>query len=141
MTGTSSSSDIVDRFAVTPWMDRVGRHLFERPKLMRSLARMETKLFEDRMEDIPLVSPIWVSGLARSGSTVLLELLAAHPEVATQRYRDFPPVFTPILWNRLVFMTMQVQMSLRFLILRPLMNAETQFLMLFGGLLNNASCL
>ena len=102
MTETSSSSDITAKFAVTPWMDRVGRHLFDRPKLMRSLARMETKLFEDRMDDIPIVSPVWISGLARSGSTVLLELLATHHEVATQRYRDFPPVLTPILWNKLV---------------------------------------
>ena len=101
-TPSSASGNITDKFAVTPWMDRVGKHLFERPKLMQSLARMETKLFEDRMDDIPLTSPVWVSGLARSGSTVLLELLAAHPQVATQRYRDFPPVFTPIFWNRLV---------------------------------------
>lgn len=102
MTDTSPSPHITDRFAVAPWMDRMGRHLFDRPKLMHSLARMETKLFEDRMDGIPLVSPVWISGLARSGSTVLLELLATHPDVATQRYRDFPPVFTPILWNRLV---------------------------------------
>lgn len=99
---SSSASQSADKFAVTPWMDRLGRILYERPGLMRSLAQMETRLYADELEERPVVSPIWVSGLARSGSTVLLELLADHPEVATQRYRDFPPVFTPIFWNKLV---------------------------------------
>ncbi|ABS63275.1 conserved hypothetical protein [Parvibaculum lavamentivorans DS-1] len=98
----SSAPSPTDKFMVSPWMDVVGRLLFERPKLMQSLAKFETKLFEDRFDDIPVTSPVWVSGLARSGSTVLLELLAEHPQVATQRYRDFPPLFTPILWNKLV---------------------------------------
>ena len=99
---SSPASSPADKFAVTPWMDRLGRILYERPKLMQSLAKMETRLFEDRFDDIPVTSPVWISGLARSGSTVLLELLADHPQVVTQRYRDFPPVFTPILWNKLV---------------------------------------
>lgn len=99
-TGTSSTDG--DKFAVTPWMDVIGRILYRRPKLMQSLAKIETRLFEDRFDNIPVTSPVWVSGLARSGSTILLELLAEHPQVATQRYRDFPPLFTPILWNKLV---------------------------------------
>ena len=44
--------------------------------------------------------PIYVSGLARSGSTILLEMLASHPDTATHRYRDSPPVMTPIFWNK-----------------------------------------
>jgi len=99
---TSSAAAPADKFAVSPWVDVVGRLLYARPGLMQSLANIETRLFEDRFDDIPVTSPVWVSGLARSGSTVLLELLAGHPQVATQRYRDFPPLFTPILWNKLV---------------------------------------
>lgn len=102
METSSAAPAPTDKFAVSPWMDVVGRLLYERPKLMQSLAKIETRLFEDRFDDIPVTSPVWVSGLARSGSTVLLELLAGHPQVATQRYRDFPPLFTPILWNKLV---------------------------------------
>jgi len=41
-----------------------------------------------------------VTGLARSGTTILLELIANLPEVATHRYRDFPPIWTPYIWNR-----------------------------------------
>lgn len=99
---TKQDPSASDKFAVTPWMDVMGRILYRRPKLMQSLANIETRLFEDRFDDIPVRAPVWVSGLARSGSTVLLELLADHPQVATHRYRDFPPLFTPILWNKLV---------------------------------------
>jgi hypothetical protein len=99
---TQRASAPADKFAVSPWVDTMGRLLYERPKLMQSLAKIETRLFEDRVDDIPVTAPVWVSGLARSGSTVLLELLAEHPQVATQRYRDFPPLFTPIFWNKLV---------------------------------------
>ena len=56
---------------------------------------------------VAIERPIYVSGLARSGSTILLELLARHEAVATHRYRDYPPVFTPYLWNRLLERTPQ----------------------------------
>ncbi len=84
---SSSVPSPADKFAVTPWMDRLGRILYERPKLMQSLAKMETRLFEDRFDDIPVTAPVWVSGLARSGSTVLLVLLGGLPDSLTQRYR------------------------------------------------------
>jgi hypothetical protein len=44
--------------------------------------------------------PIYVSGLARSGSTLLHEVIAAHPSVATLRIKDYPMVFTPYWWRR-----------------------------------------
>src|SRR5690606_10191757 len=43
--------------------------------------------------------PVYIAGLARSGSTILLELLSRHPHLATHRYQDFPPLFTPWSWN------------------------------------------
>jgi hypothetical protein len=64
------------------------------------MARLETALLSDRIEAIEVSQPIYVTSLARSGTTVLLELLASMPAVATHRYRDFPPVWTPYLWNR-----------------------------------------
>ena len=44
--------------------------------------------------------PIFVAGLARSGTTILLELLSSIPSVAAHQYRDFPFVMTPALWQR-----------------------------------------
>jgi hypothetical protein len=44
--------------------------------------------------------PIYVCGLARSGSTLLHEVIASHPGVATHRVKDYPLVFTPFWWRR-----------------------------------------
>lgn len=99
---TDQSADAGAGFRVAGWMDRLGRIVCDRPGPMRAVARFESKLIEDRLAEIPIEAPIWIAGLARSGSTVLLELLASHPAAATQRYRDFPPVLTPFFWNRLL---------------------------------------
>lgn len=44
--------------------------------------------------------PIYVCGLARSGSTLLHEVIASHPQVATHRLKDYPMLFTPYWWRR-----------------------------------------
>jgi hypothetical protein len=59
-------------------------------------------LLRERLQSVPIRRPIFVAGLARSGTTILLELLASLDSVVTHQYRDFPPVFTPYWWNWLV---------------------------------------
>jgi hypothetical protein len=97
--------------AVSPAYDDfrvpVGRDLFERaahcwPGLWKRLGNLETWCLGSIIDSRLIDRPIFVAGLARSGSTILLEILAAHPHVATHRYRDFPLVFTPYLWNEIV---------------------------------------
>ncbi|MCI0682629.1 MAG: sulfotransferase [Gemmataceae bacterium] len=44
--------------------------------------------------------PIYICGLARAGSTLLHEAVAAHAAVATHRIKDFPLIFTPCWWRR-----------------------------------------
>ena len=70
------------------------------PRVWSGLERFESSLLHDRLESIAVEQPIYVTGLARSGTTILLELLASLPSVATHRYRDFPPIWTPYLWDR-----------------------------------------
>src|SRR5690606_30377435 len=94
------AGEAADPFRVTPWMNWLGRWTCDRPRLMRRLAAFENRLLAERLSVIGIEAPIWITGLARSGTTILLEILAAHPDVATQYYRDFPPVLTPWLWNR-----------------------------------------
>jgi hypothetical protein len=60
---------------------------------------LESRALEERLAALAIDRPIYISGLARSGSTILLELLSRHADVATHRYKDFPPVLTPWLWN------------------------------------------
>jgi Sulfotransferase family len=68
---------------------------------MKLLGDVETDWLGDRLEAIEIDRPVFITGLARSGTTILLNLLAQLPQVATHRYRDFPFLFVPIAWNRL----------------------------------------
>jgi hypothetical protein len=70
------------------------------PGLLNRLSQWENWLFAKELRLLEIKRPVFICGLARAGSTVLLELLAKLPGVATHRYRDFPFLQIPILWNR-----------------------------------------
>ena len=59
--------------------------------------------FEDRLlgQSEPETRPIFITSLARGGTTALLNALHDVPSVATHTYRDMPFVTAPILWNRM----------------------------------------
>lgn len=76
-------SGCVHRFA--PWWIRLGN--------------LETKSLAGELEQVIVDRPIYVAGIARAGTTILLELLAKHEQVATHRYNDFPGQFVPYWWN------------------------------------------
>lgn len=65
-----------------------------------SIGRLETWTLRKRLQSISIESPIYVCGLARSGTTILLELLSEHPKNGTFRYMDFPLVMLPFWWGR-----------------------------------------
>jgi hypothetical protein len=93
--------DRLDRFRVEPWIDAVGAAVERWPGLWRHLAGVETRRLSEETSGIEIHAPIFVCGLARSGTTILLECLAAHPDTATHRYRDYPGVLAPVVWNRI----------------------------------------
>jgi hypothetical protein len=64
------------------------------------LGRLETSWLEQHLAAAPLRMPIYVSGLARSGSTILHEVVSAPAGVATHRLKDYPFLFTPYWWRR-----------------------------------------
>ena len=68
--------------------------------MLKMLAELETDALGDRLERVQLDRPTFIAGLARAGTTVLLELFARLPEVGTHRYRDFPFLFVPYWWNQ-----------------------------------------
>jgi Sulfotransferase family len=67
--------------------------------LWRWLGNAESWFHRSRIEQTPIAKPIYVAGLARSGTSVLIEILASHPDVATHQYRDFPFLFIPYWWR------------------------------------------
>ena len=69
--------------------------------LQRMFAALEDDLFAKSFRDIEPRSPVFVTSLPRAGTTLLLEVLAAHPLFVTHTYRDMPFVLCPMLWDRL----------------------------------------
>ncbi|MEL6964771.1 MAG: sulfotransferase, partial [Pseudomonadota bacterium] len=87
-------------FEVAGWVDRLGGHMERHPNFWIKLGNLESRFLRDDLGEIKIEKPIYIAGLARSGSTFLLEALASHGSTVTHRYKDFPPVFTPYWWNR-----------------------------------------
>lgn len=65
------------------------------------LAGLETRLLADQMAAVDVRAPIFIAGVARSGSTILLQALASVAGLASARYRDYPPIWFPYWWTQL----------------------------------------
>ena len=89
----------LDGFRVTPWVHRCGSFVARYPELWIRLGNLETRIRAADIEDIDIAKPVFVCGLARAGTTILLETLARHPQLGSHRYRDDPFLFTPLFWN------------------------------------------
>ncbi len=88
--------------SITDFGDRFSRFFSNRPRLCRTLGNLETKTFSAEIGRQVIDRPIFISGLARSDSTILLECLAAHEQTVSHRYRDYPLASIPLWWNRFV---------------------------------------
>ena len=88
-----------DTFQVPTWVHLVGGFISRHPDLWIKLGEMESSYLADEIAALAIERPIYIAGLARSGTTILLEIVASQPGIATHQYRDFPLVFTPYAWN------------------------------------------
>jgi hypothetical protein len=66
------------------------------------LGDLEARLLQARLQQTPIDRPIYVTGLARSGTTITLTLLSQHRDVATHRYRDMILPDLPFTMNWLM---------------------------------------
>jgi hypothetical protein len=99
---TKPTVNDADIFTVSGSMAFFSQLICENPGVWRALGKLESSILADTLEKISITKPVYVAGLARSGSTILLELLNEIPGVVSHRYKDFPPVFTPYAWNTLL---------------------------------------
>lgn len=67
--------------------------------LLKGLGDLETRWLGRRLATISIDQPVFVAGLARAGTTILLEEMSKVPGVATHRYRDFPFLMIPYWWS------------------------------------------
>ena len=96
------TSQAAPDLSVPGWTDKLSGLQARFPGFWIGLGNLESRMLADRLSNVAIVKPLYIAGLARSGTTILLELLARHPDVSTHRYRDFPPVLAPWFWNRFV---------------------------------------
>ncbi len=84
--------------------DRLERLLhrvaFANPEMQKSLGRLESRLFARELDAETARRPVFVTALPRAGTTVMLEALAATPELASATYRHMPFTLAPLLWRR-----------------------------------------
>lgn len=85
---------------VSFFQEKAGKFINMHPKIMIKFGNWETNQLQDKLINLPIDSPIYITGLARSGTTILLEKLASHPDLVSYRYKDFPLVYIPVWWDR-----------------------------------------
>ena len=83
-------------------LDRLLHRLaFVHPALQRVLGDVESDLYGKRLAAVRVERPVFVTGLPRAGTTLLLELLHGTGEFASFTYRQMPFVLAPLLWERI----------------------------------------
>jgi len=63
------------------------------------LGKLESALMRGRLDRTPIDRPIYICGVPRCGTTVTLDMLSAHPSVATHRYADMLMPYAPYTWT------------------------------------------
>src|SRR5262249_46217415 len=83
-----------------PFLDLFGALVDRLREFFLGLGRLETSLLRERLNAIAVSKPVYVCGLARSGTTLLHRIVASPPGVATHRVKDYPMVYTPYWWRQ-----------------------------------------
>ena len=82
-------------------IDRIlHRFAFSFGPVLAAVSDMEDRMYLSKLKNIESQKPVFVTGLPRSGTTTILNLLVETNEFASHTYRDMPFMITPILWNK-----------------------------------------
>jgi hypothetical protein len=73
---------------------------FAHPLIQKSLSELETEFFRARIAEVEVREPVFITGLPRAGTTLMLDLLYRTGEFATHTYRNMPFIMAPLLWKR-----------------------------------------
>lgn len=84
------------------FIDRLLHHVaFSTPFIQKTLCELENDLFKRQINGVESQCEVFVTGLPRAGTTLILELLYGTGEFRTFTYRNMPFILTPLLWKRL----------------------------------------
>jgi len=94
----SDADDPGARYAAADrWLHRVA---FATGRAQIAMADIEDGLAGRALAGCPAARPVFITGLPRAGTTLLLECLAGLPGFASHCYRDMPFVLIPWMWDR-----------------------------------------
>jgi hypothetical protein len=68
--------------------------------LFVGLGNLESMFLARRIAAAPVDRPVYICGLPRAGTTITLQMLSEHPDVATHKYADFLMPYMPYAWNK-----------------------------------------
>lgn len=71
---------------------------FNSVKLQLNLAENETEQHQGQLDAIAIDKPVYITGMPRAGTTILLEVLAKTGCFSYHSYQDMPFVLTPLMW-------------------------------------------
>jgi hypothetical protein len=74
---------------------------FCHPAIQKALGEIENDWFGKRLEAMSSDNEVFVTGMPRSGTTLVLELLYNTGEFASYTYREMPFILSPIVWSRI----------------------------------------
>ena len=74
---------------------------FGHPSIQKALCEIENDLFSKKFEDIVSNNEVFVTGLPRSGTTLVLDMLYRTGEFSTFTYREMPFILSPIIWSKI----------------------------------------
>jgi hypothetical protein len=87
-----------DYSLIDRWLHRLA---LARPGVQVGLAEIESDMYGKALARVPAGGEVFVTGLPRAGTTLVLDLLHATGEFASLTYRQMPFVAAPLLWSRI----------------------------------------
>jgi Sulfotransferase family len=83
------------------FVDRALHYLaFSTPFVQKMLGELENDLYRSQLAQVESRREVFVTGLPRAGTTLVLELLYGTGEFRTFTYRDMPFILAPLLWRK-----------------------------------------
>ena len=87
------------------YVDWLGAGLDKFPTTLQKLGNLETKLLKYDINTLKIEKPVFICGMARGGSTILLEFLNNHKDFCSYQYGDYPYLHANYFWNTLKILT------------------------------------
>ena len=95
-----STTKISDSNQYSPAEKFIHRLVFFSPKVLKKISKFEDAYFS-RINDIDINQPIFITSLARGGTTALLNVISELPNIVTHTYQHMPLITSPIIWEKL----------------------------------------